>query len=131
MGLIYLDSCLLIYLVEKNPRFEDRVRSAMTHFARSSFCISPLVMAECLAGVIRARNLVLETAYRRQFERLPRVPIVESTFLSAAQVRGMSGLKMPDALHVACAQENGCAELWTNDNRLAAAAPGFARNILA
>jgi predicted nucleic acid-binding protein len=97
----------------------------------ASFCISPLVKAECLAGVVRARNVILETAYTRQFTHLPTLQIVEATFMLAARIRGNFGLKMSDALHVACAQENGCSELWTNDSRMAAAAPGLTRNILA
>jgi uncharacterized protein len=131
MGLIYLDTCLLIYLVEKEPRFEDPVRVAMTLHPDADFCISPLVQAECLVLPIRHRNFVLETSYRRYFGRLPVLPIAESTFLIAAKIRADFRLPMPDALHIACAQENGCAALWTNDNRMAAAAPGLARNILA
>lgn len=131
MGLIYLDSCLLIYLVEKNARFDARVRKAMVASDQQTFCISPLVKAECLTGVIRMRSPLLESAYHRQFERLPTLQIEESTFQLAAQVRGNFGIKMPDALHIACARENGCEALWTNDNRMATAAPGLARNILA
>jgi uncharacterized protein len=38
-------------------------------------------------------------------------------------------VKLPDALHLACAQAHGCSALRTNDDRLAAAAPGFATAI--
>ncbi|WP_374114499.1 type II toxin-antitoxin system prevent-host-death family antitoxin [Microbacterium paraoxydans] len=41
-----------------------------------------------------------------------------------------SGLKTPDALHLAAAQLSGCTEPWTNDERLAAASPGLAVDIL-
>lgn len=130
MGLIYLDTCLLIYLVEKEPRFEPPVREAMTSRPDADFCISPLVQAECLVLPMRHRNFVLEASYSSYFGYLPTLPISESAFLLAARIRADSRLPMPDALHLACAQENGCEALWTNDDRLAAAAPGFARNIL-
>jgi uncharacterized protein len=65
MGLIYLDTCLLIYLVEKEPRFESPVRVAMTSLPDADFCISPLVQAECLVLPMRHRNFVLEASYHR------------------------------------------------------------------
>jgi predicted nucleic acid-binding protein len=40
------------------------------------------------------------------------------------------GLTTPDALHLATALQHGCTELWTNDNRLLAAAGAMARNVL-
>ncbi len=54
----------------------------------------------------------------------------EIVYLQAAEIRARFGLKTPDALHLACAQHHRCDALWTNDDRLARASHGLARNIL-
>ena len=50
--------------------------------------------------------------------------------LAAAQLRARFNLRTPDALHLACAQANGCEALWTNDDRLVSASHGLAINVL-
>lgn len=42
LSLIYLDSCLLIYLVEQDPMFSDQVVSAIGREPAARFAISPL-----------------------------------------------------------------------------------------
>jgi predicted nucleic acid-binding protein len=127
--LIYLDSCLLIYVEEEDPRFLGPTVEALG--SGGEFCISALVKAECMVGAYKRDDPLREASYERLFARFHMLEIFESTFLRAARIRARHGLKLPDALHLACAQENGCSSLWTNDNRLAAAAPGFGRNIFA
>jgi predicted nucleic acid-binding protein len=46
-------------------------------------------------------------------------------------VRCRFGLKIPDALYLACAQHHRCDALWTNDDRLTRVSNGMARNVLA
>ena len=55
-------------------------------------------------------------------EDLTRIPITTETFDLATELRGLHGTKTPDALHLAAAILGGCQELWTNDQRLSAAA---------
>jgi predicted nucleic acid-binding protein len=128
--LIYLDSCLLIYVEEEDPRFHRPVLDAFAGRSGGEFCISAVVKAECLVGAYKRNDPFREAAYEHLFGRFRVLEIAEPTFLLAARLRANHGLKLPDALHLACAQENGCEALWTNDNRMAGAAPGLARNIL-
>ena len=121
MGLIYLDSCLLIYVVENRPPWASAVLHALENEIEADFVISPLVKAECLVGPIRRSDVALVAKYRRYFAGLSTAPISEAAFLAAATLRARHGLKLPDALHLACAEEHGCDALWTNDNRLSAA----------
>lgn len=129
MGLIYLDSCLLIYLFEQHSVFGPKVRKAMSREAPERFAISPLVKFECLVGPMRDGNLVLQRYYETGLAQLVQLPMPEMVFLQAAQLRARFGLKTPDALHLAAAQHHACTELWTNDERLNKAAHGLARNV--
>ena len=131
MGLIYLDACLIIYLVEGHPRWGNAVARAMAWQANTSrFCISPLIKCECLVGPLRRGDPILEQAYTGLFQRLQSLAMPEALYLQAAQLGARFSLKTPDALHLACAQHHRCVALWTNDERLTQASHGLAVNVL-
>ena len=130
MGLIYLDTCLLIYLTEDHPRWGQAVVNAIASVRESRFAISPLTKCECLVGPLKEGDTAIQARFESLFEQFVILEITESTYLHAAQLRARYGLKTPDALHLACAQENGCNALWTNDDRLERAGHGLPRNIL-
>jgi len=56
VGLIYLDACLLIYLVERHSRWGGNVARAIAAFGEERFGISPLVKCECLVWADQARR---------------------------------------------------------------------------
>lgn len=126
MAVIYLDSCLLIYVIDGAPPFQTSAATALGASQSVDFAISPLVKAECLVGPLRAQDRFREKRFLDLFSRFHTLPITEAIFIAAARLRAAHGVKLPDALHLACAQAHGCTALWTNDDRLAAAAPGFA-----
>ena len=128
--MIYLDACLVIYLIEKHARWGGRVAEAIAEAVQSRFGVSPLVKLECLVGPIKRGDPVLYRAYAAFFERLAALAMPEPVYVQAAEVRARFGLRTPDALHLACAQHHRCEALWTNDDRLAQASHGLARNIL-
>ena len=130
MGLIYLDACIVIYLVEPGP-WSDRAAAAMQASAGARFGVSPLVKCECLVQPIRRADPVLRRAYEDLFGRLVALDMPEDVYLQAAELRARFGLKAPDALHLACAQHHRCDQLWTNDDRLSQASHGLARSVLA
>ncbi|MDP1527441.1 MAG: type II toxin-antitoxin system VapC family toxin [Rhodocyclaceae bacterium] len=130
MGLIYLDACLLIYAAERDPVFGQRILAALASEPDARFAISPLVKLECLVKPIRDGDVVLQQYYEAMLGQLVLLDLPESVYLQAAHMRGRFSLKTPDALHLACAQHHRCDALWTNDNRLAQAGHGLARNIL-
>ncbi len=130
MGLIYLDSCLLIYAIENHPVWFTPVRDALARQPEQQFAISPLVKVECLVKPIRQGDLALQQRYQAGMTQFAQLALTEAVFLQAAQLRARFNLKTPDALHLACAQHHGCTALWTNDDRLAQAAHGLARNVL-
>lgn len=126
MGLIYLDTCLVIYLVEHHPRWSARVAAAVAGARSARFAISPLVKMECLAGPARRGDPVLQREYAEAFALFVPLSLPEQVFLQAAKLRAHFDLKTPDALHLACAQHHRCDALWTNDHRLAKASHGLA-----
>jgi uncharacterized protein len=130
VGLIYFDACLLIYLAERHAGWGEPVAETMAGAADARFGISPLVKCECLVGLLKRGDPVLERAYITLFAVFLSLPMPEPVYLQAAQLRARFNLRTPDALHLACAQHHRCAALWTNDDRLAQASHGLARNVL-
>ena len=66
MGLIYLDACLVICLVERHALWGERVAAAMEQAVDARFGVSPLVKCECLVGPIKSGNSALQQAYTRR-----------------------------------------------------------------
>jgi predicted nucleic acid-binding protein len=127
---IYLDTCLIIYLVERHPHWGQSVADAIACEVNARFGLSPLVKSECLVGPIKRGDPVLRRAYEDVFLLFAPLEMPEAVFLQAAELRARFGIKTPDALHLACAQYHRCDALWTNDDRLAQASFGLARNVL-
>ncbi len=130
MGLIYLDSCVVIYLVERHAQWGQLVADAIAAAPDVRLGVSPLVKCECLVGPIKRGDLVLRRAYDEVFSLFATLAMPEGVYLQAAELRARFGVKTPDALHLACAQHHGCDALWTNDDRLTQVSFGLARNVL-
>jgi len=120
--MIYLDSCIAIYLVEQRDPYLSQIDSALAA-TRLPLCSSELVKMECLVRPIRDNNMTLITAYEATIQGLNRLDISPAVFGLATKIRAQfRRLKTPDALHLACAKHHGCTEFWTHDERLNAAA---------
>jgi predicted nucleic acid-binding protein len=128
---IYLDSCLVIYLVEQHAQYGDTIARLVEQEGTFAFAISPLVKCECLVGPLRRGNSVLQQEYLEVFREFVLVDMPEPMYLRAAELRARFGVKLPDALHLACAQHHHCDAFWTNDDRLARAPHGLVRSIFA
>jgi uncharacterized protein len=131
VGLIYVDTCLVIYAFESDPVFGARTRAAMAAQPADRLAISPLVKFECLVAPMRQGNLVLQRYYEAGLQRFVQLAMPEAVFIQGAQLRARFGLKTPDALHLATAQHHACEAFWTQDERLAQAAHGLAIHVLA
>jgi predicted nucleic acid-binding protein len=126
LGLIYLDSCLLVYSVERHPTFGPPLEQALADRPDEVFAISPLVRMECMVKPLRQPELGLAPIFQAVFPRYLNLQVPEAAYDEAARIRADHNLRTPDALHLAVARVGGCAALWTNDDRFAKAAPGFA-----
>ncbi len=129
MGVIYFDSCAVIYAVEEHPVWGERARAALPRDPRNRSAISSLVKLECLVRPFKHGDHALEARFVEFFTKFDQLDMPEAVYLRASALRARFGLKTPDALHLACAQHHRCEAFLTNDNRLDRASNGLARNV--
>lgn len=127
MRKVYLDACVVIYLVERHRDYADALRQRL--FTPSgSPAVTPvlceLVRMECRIKPVREGDQDLIDRYDAFFGTagLVWVPMNRAVFDRATVMRADHRLRTPDALHLAAAMESGCEEFWTHDTRLAVAA---------
>jgi len=82
--LIYLDSCLLIYAIEKDAVFGHKVIDAIDSAEDEEFAISPLVKLECLVEPLETGNTGLKKYYEAAFDNLSTIEINEEVYLDAS-----------------------------------------------
>src|SRR4051812_46910214 len=115
---IYLDSCLVIYLIESHPTFGEIVAHRLARQTNEDFTISDLTLMECLIAPLRSSDDLLERTYRQWLGNAGHLALTTAVYEKAAMFRAAHpSLKTPDALHLACAEVHSCDELWTNDKR--------------
>ena len=128
---IYLDSCIVIYLVESHQIFASKLITKMQKQLPDELYYSPMVRLECLVLPLKNHAAQLVDLFLEYFDSLQNLTYSSEIFDLAAQLRAdHKSLKTPDAIHLATALHYGCDEFWTNDDRLAKIAPTIARNIL-
>lgn len=129
--MIYVDSCLVIYAVERDDAIGDRARSALAR-AETTLATSPLVMLESLVKPMRDADAKAQSTMWSAFDAFELLPIEPDAYLDAALLRArFRRLQTADALHLAVARQAGCSALWTNDSRLAIASGGLAVDVIA
>jgi predicted nucleic acid-binding protein len=119
MPLVYVDSCVLIYALEEDPRFKEAARQSLAGLVAQNqrLAISPLVQLECLARPLARQQSQLVLRYQNWLRLFQWLSINDSTFALATELRARYGLKTPDALHLATARQHGCVALISNDRR--------------
>ncbi len=119
----YLDSNIIIYLIEGDPALQQRARNhvAALEAADHHFAISELTWSECFVFPYRTSNGALLLDYQRFFSG-PRVTMLVpngAIYHRAAMIRGVHGFGLPDSIHLAIAVEHRLDRFLTNDQRLA------------
>lgn len=131
MTKIYFDTCIIIYLIEKDPNYSSKIENSIRSLINYEICFSPLVEMESLVMPFRRKDEPLKNLFNEFFDEQTRLTMPSEIFRTAAQLRAdYPSLKTPDALHLATATYHNCDEFWTNDNRLDKVAPSLVKNIL-
>lgn len=128
---IYLDTCIVIYVVERHPIYSAMVESRIQSIAPKELCYTPLVRMECLVKPFKHQDQNLLQLYESFLGAQKMLDLPLTIFDAAAKLRANhSKLKTPDAIHLAAAVHHGCAEFWTNDDRLNTITPGLAMKVI-
>lgn len=90
---IYLDACIVIYLVEEHPVFGKPSRDALLTNVGKQFCISPLVELECLVLPLRNGNDGLISRYESFFQKYRSLELTPEVYRNAAELRARQKLK--------------------------------------
>ncbi|MGE0881936.1 MAG: type II toxin-antitoxin system VapC family toxin [Blastocatellales bacterium] len=120
---IFLDTAPIIYLVEKNPDYLDRIKDIFQRVdaGQLSVVTSPITLAECLVYPLR---LGLNQLCQDFIDVVVNgtgttfISIEQKTGETAAQLRAKYNLKLPDSLQLAAALNANCDAFLTNDSKL-------------
>ena len=120
---IYIDTVVLIYVVEQAPVYGSLLAALWTKLQAGNLEVftSELIVMETLVIPIRNSDTFLIDAYE-QLLRSPQIqliPVNQNILREAARLRAVTpSLRTPDAIHVATAMTSECSQFLTNDRRL-------------
>jgi len=120
---IYLDANIIIYLLEGFEPFTSSLSRLLEAIEAGQVrCVtSEMTVAEVLVRPFRQESAKLIKTYIDALndKRLVTLqPITYQTLTDAAFTRAQTGMKLPDAIHVATAVQGGCAIFLSNDRKI-------------
>lgn len=118
---VYLDTNVFIYGVEGFEQFEDEIDALFSAVDCGDIeaVTSELTRAEALVKPFREGNTTLQQIYQEVLQNRASfhlVPVARSLLVESARLRASTGLRLPDAIHLASAREMECGTLVTNDD---------------
>lgn len=117
---VYLDANIFIYALEGIEPWATCLAEVFASLEAGKWqaVTSSLSIAECLVKPFDLSREDLVQLYRTAFSPRPHltiVPLREEILVSAARLRGLHKFKLPDALHISTALDQGCTSFMTND----------------
>ncbi len=118
-GLVYVDSQVLIYTVEKFPDYIDVLLPLWeaSRAGRLEVVVSELSVLEVMVGPLKTGDQQLIHAYNELLmgTEIRLTPIDLQILQAAARLRAETALRTPDAIHAASAAAVNCDLFLTND----------------
>jgi len=119
-GTLYLDSNIIIYLVEQEPRYYPVLSAllARANAGQIELISSELAILECLVVPLRNQDAELIRDYHDILlsSDMKLIPVSVEVLLEAARLRALNPrLRIPDAIHWATAILERANYLLTND----------------
>ena len=117
---VYLDTNVFIYALEGFPPLDTELQDLFNAVGRGDFegWTSELTLAEALVKPLKDGHTALIDAYDTTLQDRPHfhlLGITRTILREAARLRGSTSLKLPDAIHLATAEQTGCTTFVTND----------------
>ena len=124
-GDVGVDTVSFIYFIEEHPKFLPMILPLFLEAdeGKKSLVTSALTLMEVLVVPYRAGNRALAQRYKALLTRGRGIRLIDLShdqLRAAAQLRGATGVKTPDALQLVAAISAGCSTFLTNDRRLPA-----------
>lgn len=119
-GTIYLDANSVIYSVERVEPYRQRLVPYWDAANPDTLRIvtSKLTLLEVVVKPFKIGDAVLEQAFRTLLlgsSDVDLLAVSQDILVRAAQLRAVTTLRTPDAIHAATALEHGCNLFSTND----------------
>jgi predicted nucleic acid-binding protein len=120
---IGLDANVLIYVLEDSGTLADVAQALMeaVEAGQVAAVLSGIGLAEVCAGPARNGDLAMLERYGEALGSMPGLrilPLSAEMAVDAAVIRGIRGLGLADALHLASARAAGATAFVTNDRRV-------------
>jgi predicted nucleic acid-binding protein len=125
---VYLDANVFIYAVEGFERYAALCTAILQSIEDMKIhaVTSELSLAEVLVRPLKLQNAGVVESYKNliqsQFD-LKVVPVSREILVTAATIRATSGCRMPDAIHIATAQDMKSEFFFTADKAIKVSAP--------
>jgi len=121
---VYLDTNVFIYALEGYPAYSPMLNELFDQIDSGQVraFTSELTVAETLVKPLMDGNQELQETYENALQDsdyLGIIPITRGILVKAAGLRAANTtLRLPDAIHLATAQDTGCETLITNDQKI-------------
>ncbi|MDP2759936.1 MAG: PIN domain-containing protein [Sideroxyarcus sp.] len=122
MAKVYLDSCMIIGLIEGDATLRQTLRRQLCNHL---ICCSELSRLKARVLAIRNDDAASLQQFDQFFAACEMVTLNRAVFDQSALLRAKSNLKTPDALHLAAAIHASCEEFWSDDKQLNSVASRF------
>lgn len=117
---VFLDTAPVIYFIEKNPDFSEKVRSVFSRLDEGKLIavVSPITLAECLVLPYKIPDPDIAQIFSDLLVNSESVlfyPIDEVAANKAADLRARYNITLTDAFQLAVAIQAECDAFLTND----------------